>query len=174
MTMNWTTYHSSLGPLTLVGGRGGLSSLSFPGRETAPSQAEYEPAAFLDVTQQLGDYLSGLRRDFDLALDAKGTAFQREVWARLLQIPYGETVSYSALAGLVDRPDHVRAVAGAVARTPIAIVIPCHRVVGANGALTGYGGGLERKAALLSLERRVATGRSPEPAWAFRQEAMQV
>jgi methylated-DNA-[protein]-cysteine S-methyltransferase len=154
MTATWTIHESALlGPLTLVGGQAGLSRLSFPGREPAPNEAGYDPAALADATRQLEEYLAGSRRNFELMLDIEGTPFQRAVWDQLLRIPYGETVSYTELAGLIGRTDRVRAVGGAVARTPVPIVIPCHRVVGVNGALTGYGGGLERKAALLSLEQ---------------------
>jgi methylated-DNA-[protein]-cysteine S-methyltransferase len=101
-----------------------------------------------------------------------GTPFQRAVWRRLREIPYGTTITYSDLARSVGRPDVVRAVAAAVGRTPVPIVIPCHRVVAADGGLTGYLGGLHRKQALLDLERRVAGGLTPEPAWGLRQLAM--
>jgi methylated-DNA-[protein]-cysteine S-methyltransferase len=154
MTATWTIHESALlGPLTLVGGRQGLSRLLFPGREPQPNEAEYDPTGLADATRQLEEYLTGSRQSFELTLDIQGTPFQRSVWDQLLRIPYGETVSYTELAGLIGRADRVRAVGGAVARTPVPIVIPCHRVVGVNGALTGYGGGLERKAALLSLEQ---------------------
>jgi methylated-DNA-[protein]-cysteine S-methyltransferase len=157
MTPLWTIYENSLlGPLTLVGDKDRLSGLLFSGRTPGTGEAGRDPRAFSEVTRQLSEYFMGLRRRFELDLDFDGTPFQREVWQQLAGLPYGDTVSYTELAGLVGRPHSVRAVAGAVARTPIPVVIPCHRVVGANGALTGYLGGLGRKAALLSLERHVA------------------
>jgi methylated-DNA-[protein]-cysteine S-methyltransferase len=156
MTPLWTTYESPLlGPLTLVGDKARLSGLLFSER-TPPRKAGRDPDAFADATRQLSEYFKGQRRRFELELDFGGTPFQRAVWEQLAGLPYGDTVSYTELAGLVGRPRSVRAVAGAVARTAIPVVIPCHRVVGVNGALTGYLGGLGRKAALLSLERRVA------------------
>lgn len=94
------------------------------------------------------------------------------MWRELLRIPYGTMISYADLAHRVERPDRVRAVAATVGRTPVPIIVPCHRVVASDGALTGYGGGLQRKQALLDLERRGALGMPPEPAWAFRQLAM--
>jgi len=156
MTPLWTTYESPLlGPLTLVGDKARLSGLLFSER-TPPREAGRDADAFADATRQLSEYFKGQRRRFELELDFGGTPFQRAVWEQLAGLPYGDTVSYTELAGLVGRPRSVRAVAGAVARTAIPVVIPCHRVVGVNGALTGYLGGLGRKAALLSLERRVA------------------
>jgi methylated-DNA-[protein]-cysteine S-methyltransferase len=155
MTPLWTIYESPLGPLTLVGDDHGLTRLLFSECTPTPSEAGRSPAAFSAATRQLSEYFMGVRRSFELDLDLGGTPFQRAVWEQLAAIPYGDTVSYTELAGLVGRPHSVRAVAGAVARTPIPVVIPCHRAVGVNGALTGYLGGLRRKAALLSLERRV-------------------
>jgi methylated-DNA-[protein]-cysteine S-methyltransferase len=153
----WTIYESPLlGPLTLVGDKDRLAGLLFSERTPRPGEASRDPDAFSDATRQLREYFMGLRRRFELDLVFDGTPFQREVWQQLAGLPYGDTVSYTELAGLVGRPHSVRAVAGAVARTPIPVVIPCHRVVGANGALTGYLGGLGRKAALLALERQVA------------------
>jgi methylated-DNA-[protein]-cysteine S-methyltransferase len=157
MTPLWTIYESPLlGPLTLVGDRDRLSALTFSARTPGPGEEGRHPGAFSGATRQLSEYFMGLRRRFELDLDLDGTPFQRAVWEQLAGLAYGDTVSYTELAGLVGRPHSVRAVAGAVARTPIPVVIPCHRVVGANGALTGYLGGLRRKAALLSLERQVA------------------
>jgi methylated-DNA-[protein]-cysteine S-methyltransferase len=171
-TTAWDIHESPLGPLTVVRGPLGLTALSFPGRGGARDERRRDPAALADVLAQLDEYFAGERRAFDLPLDLRGTPFQRRVWAQLRRVPHGATVTYTELARAVGRPDSVRAVAAAVGRTPVPIVVPCHRVVGAGGALTGYGGGLGRKAALLDLERRVAAGLAPEPAWAFRQLAL--
>jgi methylated-DNA-[protein]-cysteine S-methyltransferase len=165
----WAVHETPLGPLTLHAGPRGLTALTFPGRGVPLGEARRDPGALATAAGQLDEYFAGERRAFDLALDMGGTPFQRRVWAAVLEIPYGTTVTYTELGEAVGRPDIVRAVAGAVGRTPVPIVIPCHRVLGANGALTGYGGGLHRKQALLDLERRGACGLPPEPAWAFRQ-----
>ncbi len=154
----WTIYASPLGPLTLVGGPAGLASLRFPGGAGPPADADHDPDAFGAALGQLEEYFSGERNRFELALDLGGTPFQRRVWSRLLTIPYGTTTSYSALARATGRPDRVRAVGAAVGRTPVPIIVPCHRAVAADGALTGYGGGLQRKRALLDLEARAAAG----------------
>jgi methylated-DNA-[protein]-cysteine S-methyltransferase len=172
MTTVWDVYESPLGPLTIEAVAGGITALSFPGRGPARDERRRDPAALADAVGQLEDYFAGERQAFELPLDLRGTPFQRRVWAQLQRLPYGTTVTYAELAAAIGRPDIVRAVAAAVGRTPVPIVVPCHRVVGAGGALTGYGGGLRRKAALLDLERRVATGLAPEPAWALRQLAL--
>jgi methylated-DNA-[protein]-cysteine S-methyltransferase len=153
--MRWTTYESPLGPLTLRGGPRGLAALDYPGAG-GPRLGEDDraPAPFAGAARQLDEYFAGRRRAFDLALDLSGTPFQRAVWAQLLAIPYGTTTTYAVLARAVGRPAGVRAVAAAVGRTPVPIVVPCHRVLARGGALTGYRGGLERKQALLDLERR--------------------
>ncbi|MDQ4075315.1 MAG: methylated-DNA--[protein]-cysteine S-methyltransferase [Chloroflexota bacterium] len=109
---------------------------------------------FPEARTQLEEYFVGTRTQFDLPLAADGTAFQREVWAELETIPYGETISYGELARRVGRPRGAQAVGAANGRNPISIIVPCHRVVGADGALVGYGGGLERKAALLAHEAK--------------------
>lgn len=168
----WTIHESPLGPLTVSAGRGGLTGLHFPGRAPQLAELDHRPDRLGDATRELDEYFAGERREFGLELDLHGTSFQRGVWRELLRIPYGTTVSYMELADRVGRPDRLRAVAGAVGRTPVPIIVPCHRVVASDGALTGYGGGLQRKAALLDLEHRAATGLAPEPAWAFRQTAM--
>jgi methylated-DNA-[protein]-cysteine S-methyltransferase len=165
----WTIYESPLGPLTLVAGRGGLTSVQFPGRADPRDESDRRPSAFAATLKQLDEYFAGDRRAFELELGIGGTPFQREVWRRLLEIPYGATTSYSALAQLIGRADRVRAVAAAIGRNPVPIVVPCHRVVAIDGALTGYLGGLQRKRALLDLESRAAAGLAPEPAWSFRQ-----
>lgn len=111
--------------------------------------------AFAPARAQLDEYFAGRRRSFDLALDPAGSPFELGVWRALLEIPYGETVSYGELAARIGHPGAPRAVGVANARNPVAVVVPCHRVIGADGSLTGYGGGLERKRLLLDLEAGV-------------------
>jgi methylated-DNA-[protein]-cysteine S-methyltransferase len=112
-----------------------------------------DDAALTDVTRQLDEYFAGTRQDFDLTVRLDGTPFQVEVWQQLRAIPYGETISYGELARRVHRPEAARAVGSANGQNPVAIVVPCHRVIGADGSLTGFGGGLEWKQRLLDLER---------------------
>lgn len=134
-----------------------------------------------ELTEQLDRYFAGELRAFDLEIDLRGRPFQRAVWGLLLEIPYGETTSYGDLAGLIAPsayPDRLepymraRLVGAAVGRTPTPIVVPCHRVIGADGSLIGYGGGLQRKQALLDLERGGAAGEPPPPSWENRQLPM--
>ncbi len=114
------------------------------------------PGSLLDdLARQLDEYFSGRRREFDIALELVGTEFQKRVWEGLRRIPYGHTVSYGEQAAALGRPTAVRAVAGANGRNKISIVLPCHRVIGADGSLTGYGGGVERKKALINYELRI-------------------
>jgi methylated-DNA-[protein]-cysteine S-methyltransferase len=148
---SWTTYESPLGNLTLVGNALALSGLLFPGAQRL-DEAGRNPKVFSHVTAQLDEYFAGQRRKFDLELELQGTPFQLAVWEQLQAIPYGTTVTYSELARRIDRLDRVRAVGGAVGRTPIPIIVPCHRVIGVDGSLTGYGGGIPRKRALLEHE----------------------
>jgi methylated-DNA-[protein]-cysteine S-methyltransferase len=115
-----------------------------------------DPAPFTEVISQLEQYFAAQRTDFDVPLTLAGTPFQRSVWAALREIPYGETMSYSQLAERIGRPGAARAVGLANGRNPIGIIVPCHRVVGATGSLTGYGGGLSRKRYLLDFEHRSA------------------
>jgi methylated-DNA-[protein]-cysteine S-methyltransferase len=168
----WDVYESPLGPLTLRAGARGLLAVSFPGRGPARHEGARDPGAVAGAAAQLEEYFAGVRRAFDVPLDLRGSDFQQRVWEELQRIPYATTLTYTELAHRVGRPDIVRAVAATVGRTPVPIVVPCHRVLGAGGALTGYGGGLQRKQALLDLERDVAAGRPPRPAWAFRQLAL--
>jgi methylated-DNA-[protein]-cysteine S-methyltransferase len=169
----WDVIETPLGALTTEASEDGLARVSFPGRGGARDWNRRDPVALDATTTALEAYFAGERRSFDdLTLDVSPSPFDRAVWAAVLEVPYGETVSYGELARTVGRPDIVRGVAAAVGRNPVPIVVPCHRVIGADGALTGYVGGLQRKQALLDLERRVAGGLAPEPAWAFRQLAM--
>jgi methylated-DNA-[protein]-cysteine S-methyltransferase len=168
----WDVYESPLGALTLLAGPYGLTGLAFPGRAAGLNERDRDPRALAGAAAELEAYLTGERRAFDLPLDLAGTPFQQRVWAELRRVPYGENVSYSELAARVGRPDIVRAVGAAVGRTPVPLVVPCHRVVGADGSLTGYGGGLQRKRALLDLEARVSAGHPPPPGAAVRQLAL--
>jgi methylated-DNA-[protein]-cysteine S-methyltransferase len=173
--VTWDIYESPIGPLTLVAGDDGLRGLWFPGKTPAPAEAARAPMPA--VIDQLEAYFGGELRAFDLDLDMRGPAFDRAVWRALLDIPHGKTESYGELAARVD-PDvfrtdvepwqRARAVGAANGRNPVSIIVPCHRVIGADGSLTGYGGGLHRKQALLELE---GSGR-PDPAWKTRQTSL--
>jgi methylated-DNA-[protein]-cysteine S-methyltransferase len=156
----YTTFESPIKPLLLVSNGQVLTGLYFQtrryGEEIQPDWEQVDSAApFPEVKAQLAGYFSGELKTFDVPLELSGTAFQRLVWGKLLDVPYGKTISYSELARQINRPASVRAVGGANARNPISIIIPCHRVIGANGDLTGYGGGLDAKAALLAFEASV-------------------
>lgn len=147
------TAPSPLGPLLLVGSPQGLRSLSLrgPHPDPAPPGQAY-PAPFAEALRQLAEYFRGSRTAFDLPLDPRGTPFQRQAWSSLLSIPYGSTHSYATQAAALGRPSAARAFGAACARNPLLIVLPCHRVVAAQGALTGYRGGLAAKAWLLAHE----------------------
>lgn len=144
---------SPIGPLTLGEDRGFLTHLLF-GRDIPPGYAEGSSDLLKQAEEELSEYFSGARREFSLPIKPAGTPFQRRVWAALLEIPYGETRSYKDIAAAAGCPKGFRAVGMANHNNPISIIIPCHRVVGANGRLTGYGGGLKAKAYLLELERK--------------------
>jgi methylated-DNA-[protein]-cysteine S-methyltransferase len=152
--MPFTIFESPLGELTLVADEGGaLRRLYFPGTAPALSEADHDPEALAAATEQLEQYFRGERTEFELMLDYGGTPFQHSVWDALRAIPYGETTTYGALARALEAQP--RAVGAAVGATPIPIIVPCHRVIGSDGSLTGYGGGLPRKRALLDLESGV-------------------
>ncbi len=150
---------SPFGPLTIVGSRAGIRAILWPSDD--PARAGLTGAALrplstdvLDETaRQLAAYFAGNRTSFDLPLDLDGTEFQLAAWRALAEIPYGETRSYAEQAALLGRPAAVRAVGTANGRNPISIVLPCHRVVGSDGSLRGFAGGLDAKAALLTFER---------------------
>ena len=150
-TFYYSRIDSPVGPLLLAVSERGLVALEFDGRsilkgweESAEKTAPY--------ARQLEEYFAGGRRRFDLPLDLRGTDFQKRCWQELLKIPYGETRSYAEIARAIGNPAAVRAVGLANGKNPIAIVVPCHRVIGSDGSLTGYGGGLETKRKLLQLE----------------------
>jgi methylated-DNA-[protein]-cysteine S-methyltransferase len=151
-----------VGPLTLVAEDDALVAVWMVDQRHHPGDAAHGPASGPDdpvlalAAEQLRQYFAGERTAFDLPLAPRGTEFQRQVWHALLEIPFGETTSYGELAQRLGSPGASRAVGLANGRNPIGIVIPCHRVVGSAGSLTGYGGGLERKRLLLDLESRVA------------------
>ena len=151
-----TTIDSPCGALIAIADGDAIVQLEFPGRESPVAGAIVDDAPFRELRAQLDAYFAGARRAFDLPLAPVGTPFQLEVWAALRAIPYGATTSYGELARSIGKPRAVRAVGAANGANPIAIVVPCHRVIGANGTLTGYGGGLPRKQLLLGLEARVA------------------
>jgi methylated-DNA-[protein]-cysteine S-methyltransferase len=156
MTTHWTTVDSPVGELLLTSDGTSLTRVLFAPFDVDPTWTE-QPCAVLDAAvTQLGEYFAGARTEFDLPLDPAGTAFQQTVWLALRDIPYAETINYGQLALRVGNRNASRAVGLANGRNPISIVVPCHRVIGANGSLTGYGGGLDRKRLLLDLERRVA------------------
>ena len=149
------TIDSPLGELLLTGDGNAVTGLHMRGHSGRPRLGQggrRDPGAFRDVAEQLRAYFAGELREFELALAPRGTEFQQRVWATLEKVPYGRTVSYAELAAAVGRPGAARAVGAANARNPISIVIPCHRVVGSAGALTGYAGGIDRKRWLLELE----------------------
>ncbi len=165
--MFYTMLASPVGELLLAGDDDALHLIGFPsGRGAARPDDHWEqsPAPFAEAARQLDDYFAGRRHTFDLPLAPTGTPFQRDVLAALQQIPYGETRSYADLARAVGRPKATRAVGAANGRNPLPIVIPCHRAIGSDGSLTGFGGGLATKRFLLDLERRHAAAGASEPA----------
>lgn len=153
------TIDSPVGSLTLVlSGSGALCGLYMHNQRHLPSADRFgDPSAigFDDVEKQLAQYFAGIRTQFELELDPAGTEFQRKIWQLLREIPYGETISYAQLSDRYGDPLAIRAVAAANGKNPIGIIVPCHRVIGSDGSLTGYAGGLERKRFLLDLENPV-------------------
>jgi methylated-DNA-[protein]-cysteine S-methyltransferase len=155
--MSYATMKSPIGPLLLAGDEGGLRLVHFAtGRRPKSPQRDWieDRAPWKEVIRQLDAYFEGKLKDFDLPLVLDGTEFQLLVWNNLRKIPYGETVSYGQLARRIGSPDAARAVGLANGSNPIPIIIPCHRVIGSNGDLTGFGGGLPVKKQLLALESR--------------------
>lgn len=157
MAYAFKTMQSPVGQLKLVASDTGLAAVLWenddPGRVRLGEQDETPDHPVLCTAEaQLGEYFSGTRTQFDLPLDFRGTDFQKQVWAALLTIPFGETRSYADIARIIDRPAACRAVGAANGKNPISIIAPCHRVIGTNGALTGFAGGLEAKQLLLELE----------------------
>ena len=154
-----------LGPMTVVGEDGVLAGLYLHEQRHLPPAdrlGDRDDATLPELQEQLGAYLAGQLQAFDVALAPLGTPFQAEVWAALRRVPYGATTTYGALAAAIGRPSAVRAVGAANGRNPYCLVVPCHRVVGADGSLTGYAGGTDRKRFLLDLEQRVTGGPAAE------------
>lgn len=165
MDVSFQWIESPVGRLLLVGDEAGLRELAFAQGRTAPRldpSWKNNGACLREPVRQLRAFFAGELQDFDLPLNPQGTGFQLRVWSALQRIPFGETISYGELARRIGNPNGSRAVGLANGSNPIAIIIPCHRVIGSNGKLTGYGGGLENKRWLLDFEHsqfRLAFGR---------------
>ncbi len=143
-------YQSPIGYLKITASETALLKI-----EHATEQGENTENSITKQTQmQLEDYFAGKRKSFDIPLDLQGTDFQKQVWQALIQIPYGKTCSYKELAQAIEKPKAIRAVGGANNKNPVSIIVPCHRVIGANKKLVGYAGGLDRKEGLLALEQK--------------------
>jgi methylated-DNA-[protein]-cysteine S-methyltransferase len=158
--LSYTWYESPVGRLLLAGTDHELNYVSFSsGKHAVGVSPEWteEHACFVTAIRQLREYFAGRRKSFALKLSPEGTEFQKAVWGELQNIPYGETISYKTLAERIGKPQAVRAVGAANGANPIPIIIPCHRVIGHNGSLTGFGGGLPLKKRLLALESRQLT-----------------
>ncbi|MFE2877524.1 methylated-DNA--[protein]-cysteine S-methyltransferase [Streptomyces roseus] len=165
-TRQHSVVDSPYGPLTLVATDGVLSGLYMSAQRHRPAEESFgervaateEP--FPEVVRQLAAYFAGELTEFDVPVRLEGTAFQRSVWEQLVRIPYGRTWSYGELAAKLGKPSASRAVGLANGRNPVSIIVPCHRVIGASGSMTGYGGGVERKVRLLAFEAGEA---QPQP-----------
>jgi methylated-DNA-[protein]-cysteine S-methyltransferase len=153
--MRYTLIDSPVGAIMIAGGDEGIAKIYFMSDRdigAIDSTWRHEPDSHADAAAQLNAYFAGELREFDLQLAPSGTSFQREVWSALRRIPYGATASYGDIARMIGKPDAVRAVGAANGRNPLAIVVPCHRVIGSDGSLVGYSGGMHIKVALLKLE----------------------
>ena len=160
--IRFARFVTALGRVYATADAHGLTGLYFEGGRHAPIPrpewiADDEAPLFRECARQLGDYLAARRRVFDLPLAPAGTPFQMRVWNEIARIPYGATLSYAELARLADAPGAARAAGAATGRNPLSIIVPCHRVVGSAGDLTGYAGGLERKTRLLQIEGAIET-----------------
>ncbi len=161
MKMNYAYFDSPIGPLLIVGDAQAITRISFPEKNGKPALpeagwAESAKGVMAEAILQLREYFAGRRREFDLPLAPHGTEFQKSVWRRLQEIPYGVTISYGELAKRVGNPKASRAVGAANGKNPLPIVVPCHRVIGSNGKLVGFGGGLPVKEILLEIERKAS------------------
>ncbi len=162
MTTYFDTMDSPVGALLFVSEGEGISGIYMEEHRRGPRGAHDwrpNPEIFTAAKQQLAEYFRGERTEFDIELAPRGTEFQQRVWAALRTVPFGETVTYAELAQMAGVPGSARAAGGANARNPVSIVVPCHRVVGSNGTLTGYAGGIERKRDLLAHEAAVKANR---------------
>ena len=153
----YARFDSPLGPVIAIADEGGIRHIDFVGakyeRPVAPDWVEDPDAPELRAcAQQLAEYFAGARTDFELNLAPLGSDFQQRVWREIARVPYGETISYAELAKRAGAPGQARAAGAATGRNPLGVVVPCHRIVGSDGSLTGYAGGLERKRGLLELE----------------------
>lgn len=161
MTTLYTEMASPLGTLLLTAEDGALTGAHFPGQKhDRPRQPHWQRAddepVLADARSQLMEYFAGRRSQFELPLAPRGTPFQQAVWQALLAVPFGATSTYGQVAAAIGRPASVRAVGAAVGANPIGIIVPCHRIIGRDGSLTGYAGGIDRKVRLLALEGRTA------------------
>jgi methylated-DNA-[protein]-cysteine S-methyltransferase len=170
LSPGWTICESPIGPLTVVAGARGITHIHFDGH--APRLPEAARRPMPEVVAQLDAYFAGERQAFELDLDLHGKPLQRKVWQQLREIPYGMTTTYGEIAGRIDEAlydadlepyERPRVVGAAIGRNPVPVVVPCHRVIGADGSLTGYFGGLERKRLLLGLEGVRVDGKSLGP-----------
>lgn len=154
MREQYDTYETPVGRIWITASQEGITNISTDGSELEKEREQKENGMIRNAALQLQEYFEGTRTEFSIPLDLKGTAFQRKVWAALCEIPYGETRSYGEIAKSIGNPKAARAVGMANHNNPIVIVVPCHRVIGADGGLTGYGGGMEMKRYLLELEKK--------------------
>lgn len=150
-----TCIDTPVGRLTVLAGEHGIRRILWAGEAPPPEWVPGETAALAEATRQIAEYFDGSRTTFDLPLDLVGTPFQRQVWMALATIPFGETISYAEQARRIGNPRATRAVGAADGRNPVPVVLPCHRVIGADGRLTGFGGGLDVKQQLLQHEARM-------------------
>lgn len=168
--LSYGTFDSPVGPLLVAGDAERLHLISFPSEHrTRKPQADWrrDESLFAEAFRQLGAYFAGELTRFDLPLSLAGTAFQNRVWTALCDIPFGETVSYGALASRIGKPTASRAVGGANGANPLPIVVPCHRVIGSDRTLTGFGGGVKIKRFLLAHEQRVSGKSGAQGNFAF-------
>ncbi len=160
----YTITSSPIGEILLLGTQRGLSGLylATPTKpHVIPAQATRNTELFTAIVRQLQEYFAGKRKEFDLQFDLKGSEFQKQVWFALYKIPFGQVISYKELAARISKPKACRAVGSANGKNPISIIIPCHRVIAADGSLGGYGWGLEYKTKLLALEKVKLTPKIP-------------
>jgi methylated-DNA-[protein]-cysteine S-methyltransferase len=178
LSAGWTVCESPIGPLTVVAGPNGITNIYFDGHVPRLPNAARRPLP--EAAEQLEAYFSAERQSFELEFDLRGAPLQRAVWHRLLEIPYGKTTTYGEIAARIDETlydadlepyKRPRVVGAAIGRNPVPVVVPCHRVIGADGSLTGYYGGLERKRTLLDLEG-VEVGKNADPAQEKNQLAL--